>query len=182
MARVKIAVHGTKSLEKAFLELAEKVGNEESERVLEESLMEAAEPVRVHAQTLVRKKSGKTAKLIGLSRRLEPDQTPTAFTQLGFAQVFLGLPTRSLGVIIEFGTVQRFWTGAAARRRAKRLGQPARQVAPKSTGVMPAFPFMRPAWEAGKRGIVARFAPLLWSRVDKLGTEIGQKQMRTVGR
>lgn len=182
MPRVKIAVKGTKSLEKAFLELADKVGDAESERLIEEALIDATQPVLLHAQSIVRKKSGRTAQLIRLGRTLESNQRPTAFTQKGFAQVFFGLPTKSLGVIIEFGTVQRFWTGAAARSRAKRLGKAAPTVARKSTGVMPAFPFMRPAWEAGKEGIVHRFAPKLWDRIDKLATAIGVKQMRSLGR
>lgn len=178
MARdmVRVKIKGAKSLEEAFLEHAKNMSDREAQRFLEDAWVEAAGPIVTHAQSIVRKRSGKTATLIQASPVLARSQEPTPFTRKGFARAYIGLPTRSLGFIIEFGTTLRFWTAARERQRAKREKRAVREVAHKSTGRMPAFPFLRPSWEAGKFPLLERFAKVLWRRIEDDANRIGARQ------
>ncbi|HSH40541.1 MAG TPA: hypothetical protein VK973_00240, partial [Arenicellales bacterium] len=55
---------------------------------------------------------------------------------------------------------------------------PRRTKSGKSTGVMPAQPFMRPAWDAGKRQALSKFERLLWKEIDKSARNLAKRQAR----
>jgi hypothetical protein len=47
---------------------------------------------------------------------------------------------------------------------------------------MPAQPFLRPAWDAGKRGVLNEFGRLLWAEIDKAAKRQARKALRAAKR
>ena len=78
-------------------------------------------------------------------------------------EVFIGATAARFGIahLLEFGT---------GPRRQKTTG--------RSTGEMPAFPFMRPAWESGKRGVLRRFIKYLRVDIEKTAKRLAKRQAK----
>lgn len=164
---ITMRMKGVNPLAWAFAELALQMSDADMRDDLEEALVESAQPVVVDAQGRVRKKSLATMRTIMASRHLHKDHVPLPHTMQGFARAYVGAKAGSLGPIIEFGSGPRVWKGS--RKRV---------VAPKSTGRMPAFPFMRPAWDSGWRGILERFGRHWGKRLEARAAAIGIVQQR----
>lgn len=62
--------------------------------------------------------------------------------------------------LVEFGTEERVTKGGVNRGR------------------MPAQPFIRPAYDAGKLGVIDRLGQALWEQIDKARARIARKNAR----
>lgn len=76
------------------------------------------------------------------------------------ANVYIGPGPRGPGVQNEFG------------------GGPRKRKNGGSTGVMPAQPFLRPAWEAGKHKALDDFADALWVQIEKSARRLARRQAK----
>lgn len=164
---IKLQMRGWKELAKAMREL----GNDRTlKRGLRKSMLEAAEPIAKDARRRMKnRKSGKTAARIEASTTLSKRQRRGRRSAIQKAkafgvEVFVGPGPRGPGVLNEFGSVLR---------RTKKG---------KSTGIMPANPFMRPAWEAGKMQALETFSKKLWGYVEKAAERARRKQARAAGK
>ena len=52
----------------------------------------------------------------------------------------------------------------------------------KSTGHMPAFPFLRPAWDANKMAVVDLIGAELWSEIERAADRLGKKAAKAAAR
>lgn len=149
---------GGLDLEKALRDLGD---NKAIRRALTTALLTAAEPAAVDARNRARahRKTGETDEGIDVSTTLSRRQRKGRKTEgPASAMVYLGAKPRSAAVLGEFGTVARHTkTG-------------------KSTGSMPAHPFMRPAWEAHKQQILTDFSRLLWVTIEAEAKRLARKQ------
>jgi hypothetical protein len=157
---IKFSIEGADFLEAALRDLG---GSKEIRRVLGKTLLHAAEPVARDARSRARRKSGRMAEGIDvsatLSRRQRADEPRPGPDE---AQVFIGAKPIGPAVLEEFGTAERHWQSG------------------KSTGAQPAHPFMRPAWEAGKGGVLERFGKELWVFIELEAKRIARKQAKLI--
>jgi hypothetical protein len=153
-------IEGDDLLEAALRDLG---GSKEIRKVLAKTLLHSAEPVARDARSRARRRTGRMAEGIDVSTQLSRRQRsneprPTADE----AQAFIGAKPIGPAVLEEFGTVQRHWKSG------------------KSTGAQPAHPFMRPSWEAGKDGILARFGSEIWVFIELEAKRIARKQAKLI--
>jgi HK97 gp10 family phage protein len=118
---------------------------------LKEAALEAMEPVLARARQLVPVKSGRLKRSLGIQIRTE---------SRSYIDVRVGANLeRSLGEtgphahLVEFGTGPRYDKDG------------------RFVGVMPAEPFMRPAWDAESRNIEPRFQRVLAKALDRYARE-----------
>lgn len=137
------------------------LGNSKSIRkALTQALIEATEPAVEEAKNrlLPHSKSGRTiekiAVLKSLSRSQKRQNRPTGLDE---GAAYFGLEPGGPGLLIEFGTSPRRWKGG------------------KSTGQMPAFPFLRPTWEHQKMQILERFSAIIWKEIEKEAKRLERK-------
>lgn len=154
---------GGKDLERALLDLAD---SKAIKRAISKALLEAAEPTARKARALARRRSGRMAEGVEVSTTLSRRQRrgrgghtaargrfdPSA------AFVYIGAHPIGPAILAEFGTASRHWkTG-------------------KSTGAMPASPFLRPAWEEDKEKILRDFTRYLWVTIEAEAKRIARRQ------
>jgi HK97 gp10 family phage protein len=165
MARpvVTMKLHGAKELEAALNELPKRL----AKTTLRRALVKAAEPVKNDAAARAGAIRPGLAKSIALRPTLSRRQRKGRKKGPGEVEVFLGpsAARRGLAHLIEFGT---------GPRRQRTTG--------RYTGVMPARPFMRPAWEAGKHGIVDRLGKILWEEIKRAADRLAKRQAKKAGR
>ena len=73
------------------------------------------------------------------------------------------------------------YVGASPARTAhlKEFGTgPRKHKSGKSTGAMPADPFLRPAWEGGHRHALKEFSRLLWEGIEKAARRLAKRQAK----
>lgn len=171
-ALLQMDIIGAEELEAALRELAREAGSRTMNRTMERALMKAGQPVVDHARRLAPrgKETGKPhmADKIRISTSLSRRQRRLqGFGNRwhGVAKVYIGAGPRGPAVLAEFGTGPRQWkTG-------------------KSTGSMPAQPFMRPAWEANKFKVLRDFSRILWVEIEKAAKRARRRKARgTAGR
>ncbi len=136
-------------------------------RILKKALMEEAEPAAREARRLAPKgKTGRMADKINvsttLSRRQRAQRRKPNLKNGLVAEVFLGAGAKGPAHLIEFGTGLR------------------RHKSGKSTGYVPAHPYMRPAWEKWKFRILDRFAFRLWHEIERAAKRLAAKQKRSL--
>lgn len=151
---------GAEFLEQALRDLG---SDPDVRKALGDSMLQAAEPMAKAARAKVRR--GKTLRLeesIDVSKTLSRRQRSQAHTRTGptEATVYVGPKPVGAGVLLEFGTTLRHW----------RTG--------KSTGHVPAFPFMRPAFEETKFQVIDLFGKLLWINIEKAAKRIARRQTK----
>lgn len=76
------------------------------------------------------------------------------------AHVFIGAAPRGPAVLTEFGTGPRFTKSG------------------KFTGAAPAQPFMRPAWEMHKHGILQSYSKNIWIQIEKSAKRLARRQAK----
>lgn len=150
-------IEGAESLEAALLALGQ---DKEVRKALTEAMVIAAEPM---AKAMRARAIPRVAETIDVSATLSRRQKREAGRRDASATsslVYVGPKPRGLGVIEEFGTVNRHWkTG-------------------KSTGSTAARPFARPGFEQEKEGTITRFGRILWVTIAKAAARIAAKQQK----
>lgn len=139
---------------------------------LRRALLQAGAPVAAAAAALAPRSRRTTGKphmadkisvSATLSRRQRTGQEGWA-TRDTEARVYIGASPRGPAVLAEFGT----------RARHQKNG--------KSTGAMPATPFMRPAWEAGKEKVLDDFERLLWIQIQKSAERLARRTAKAAAK
>lgn len=141
-------------------------------RAIDKALLIAAEPTAKRARALAPRLTGRMAEGVDVSTTLSRRQRSGKGGHVAargnydpFASfVYIGAHPMGPAVLAEFGTTSR----------NTKTG--------KSTGAMPAHPFMRPAWEEGKFQILETFQKLLWVTIEMEAKRIAKKQARLIAK
>jgi HK97 gp10 family phage protein len=158
-------------ISRALTELQKEVGDDGMERSIQRSLIKASAPIVEHAQRLAPRNEDNGGKP-HMADKIKVSTTLSRRQRRGFrgrkkgeVYAYIGAGPRGPAVLAEFGTQMRRW------RRGK------------STGRMPATPFMRPAWEAGKEKLLDDFSAALWVDIEKAVRRARRRAQRgTTGR
>lgn len=120
-----------------------------AKNVMKRVLMQAGQPVADQAESLAPVKTGRLQKAIGLGSKLTRRQKSTSPKQSA-VEVYIGVG-RSLpqGVFQEFGTINN---------------------GPQ--------PFLRPAWDSNKMGVLEKIKDLTWTEIKKAAERIARKTAR----
>jgi hypothetical protein len=160
-----IDIPGADALEAALRELGEAV---EIRKTLSASLMEAAEPMAKAARAGAPRKTGRMYETIDvaktLSRRQRRQANKYAADNPTNATVFIGAKPIGPSILLEFGTTARHWKSG------------------KSTGSVPARPFMRPAFEGEKLTVLDLLGKLIWIQIEKAAKRIARKTAKAGGK
>jgi hypothetical protein len=156
---ISIEIPGAEALEAALRELGEAV---EIRKTLSKALMEAAEPMAKAARAgAPRGATGRLYESIDvaktLSRRQRQQANRYAADNPTNATVYVGAKPIGPSILLEFGTTARHWKSG------------------KSTGSVPARPFMRPAFESEKMGALDLLGKLIWIQIEKAAARIARK-------
>jgi HK97 gp10 family phage protein len=162
-------IEGFEELEAALRELGDAKA---IKRTIKAALLEAAEPTAKMARSLAARKTGDLAEGVDvsttLSRRQKSGRGGHVRARGRFdpfaAFVYIGAHPMGPAVLAEFGT----------QKRQTKTG--------KSTGAMPAKPFMRPAWEANKMQILRDFQKYLWVTIEMEAKRIARRQARLLAK
>lgn len=156
---------GAKELEQALRDLGQdRLIKATLKRALVQVAKPAAQDAQLRAQALFQgtgRMASKIAVSTTLSRRQRRGRGHVGANNE--ATVYIGAAPRGPAVLMEFGT------------------GPRRTKTGKSTGSVPAAPFMRPAWEAHKNKILEDFGQELWKQIAKSATRLGRRQMKAAG-
>lgn len=135
-------VSGDKELAEAFEQLPKAVGNQ----VLRTAARKALKPVEDVAKSMVETDEGELRDSITISTRLSNRQR-RMFGRRGDVVVHAGPshPKGAHGVLVEFGSGPRY---------QKSTG--------RYVGVMPAKPFMRPAWDQNRHRVLEIMRTEIW--------------------
>ena len=139
---------------------------------IKRALKKAAEPAEKTAQRLAPrgKETGKPHMAdkvrvsTTLSKRQRRQQGFGAHrgNPLNVAVVYIGAGPRGPAVLAEFGT------------------GPRKHKSGKSTGMMPATPFMRTAWEQHKHQILRDFTKELWNQIERSAKRLARRQAKLI--
>lgn len=162
---LRMKFEGFAEVEAALRELGD---NAAIKRAIKSALLHAAEPTARMARSMAPRKSGRLAEGVDVSTTLSRRQKSGKGGHVAargrfdpFAVfVYIGAHPMGPAVLAEFGTQQRHWKNG------------------KSTGAMPAHPFMRPAWEANKFQILADFSKYIWVTIELEAKRLARKQAR----
>lgn len=156
---------GAKELEKALRELGQdRLIKATMKRALLQVAKPAAQDAQLRAQALFHG-TGRMAAKIAVSTTLSRRQRRGRGYRgdSNEATVYIGAAPKGPAVLMEFGT------------------GPRRDKHGRSTGSVPAQPFMRPAWEAHRNKILQDFGAELWKQIAKSATRLGRRQMKAAG-
>jgi HK97 gp10 family phage protein len=118
--------------------------------VLRRALTKAAKPVQEAMEARAPRDSGWTAGSIAVSNTLNPaNRSDQKKEGKSFAEVYVGSTRGSAGILQEWGTYK-----------------------------MPAQPYMRPAWDATKGGVMVTFGRELKNELDKAAARAAKKAAR----
>lgn len=144
MARqyVSFQVSGQKELARLFEQLPKSL----TDGVLRQTASKAVKPVAEVARNMVPKDESDLAESITVSTRLSKRQK-RMFSRKGDVVVHAGpsQPRGSHGILVEFGTGARYHKATG-----------------RYVGVMPARPFMRPAWDANASQVLHIMRTEIW--------------------
>lgn len=162
-------MEGADDLENALRSLGD---SSAIKRAIKRALLIAAEPTARAARAGAPRKSGRMAEGVDVSTTLSRRQRSGGGGHVAargrfdpFATfVYIGAHPMGPAVLAEFGSQERHWKNG------------------KSTGSMPAHPFMRPAWEAGKFQILETFKKLLWVTIEEEAKKLARKQAKLLAK
>lgn len=142
----KFNVQGEKELSMMFAQLPKALGDQ----VLRNTARKAVKPVEQMAESLVAKDESELAQSITTSTRLSKRQKHL-FGRKGDVVVHVGPshPKGAHGHLVEFGSGPRFHESG------------------RYVGVMPARPFMRPAWDANRGHVLKTMQTEIWNELVK---------------
>ncbi|CAN5480509.1 HK97 gp10 family phage protein [soil metagenome] len=160
---VKMTLTGAKELEAALRALPDRI----TANVVQRALMKAGEPIAADARARAPVRSGRLRDRITVAKTLSKRQRRGRGKWKGAVEAFIGASPARHAHLVEFGTGPRV---------SKKTG--------KSSGEMPAHPFMRPAWEAGKDKLLNDLGELLWAEIERAAKSLARraKRVRRIGR
>ena len=134
---------------------------------LDRVLKQVAEPIRLDAESKVRRKTGRTAEKIKIAKTVSRRQRGSEPVRDGpwVRVLYIGATPGRVAHLLEFGTHERRTHGGGKRR-------PVRDA---SRGAARPFPFMRPAWDAGKDNALAEFGRLLGIEVERTAARYAKR-------
>ena len=147
----KMTLHGAKELEKALLDLPKRIAKTAVRRGIVKLLQQVADD----AQARVPVRSGRLKEKIAVRPQLSRRQKRGRAKDKGLIEAFVGATPARHAHLVEFGTGPRM----------QRNG--------KSTGAMPAQPFLRPAWDGAKGKLVDELGQVLWDEIEKAAPSRG---------
>lgn len=164
---LRLELQGWQDLEAALRELG---SSKAIRKAISSALLKAGEPTAKQARAMAPRKSGEMAEGIDISTTLSRRQRAGRGGHVSArgrfdpfaAFVYIGAHPMGPAVLAEFGTQERHWRNG------------------KSTGAMPAHPFMRPAWEANKFQILDNFGKYLWVTIEAEAKRIARKQAKLI--
>lgn len=141
-----------------------------ADSALDRVLKAVAEPVAEDARGKVRKKTGRTAEKIKIATSVSRRQRSSEPIQKSqFVRVlYIGATPGRVAHLLEFGTHERFTKGRGKRR----------PVMHANRGSERPFPFMRPAWDAGKDRMLSEFGRLLGVEVEATAARLAKRLAR----
>ena len=157
-------VEGLKELQDALLRLPKQTGK----RVVRKILKKALEPVARTARSIVSKQStdsGNLAKSIDISTRLARNQRRSGAVHAGDLSAYVGSTPERHAHLVEFGT-----------------GPRVQRTTGRSTGSMPAAPFMRPAWKQNKSKVLQQFGDMLGTEIERAAARLAKRQAKGTSR
>lgn len=155
----KMELTGARELEAALRELPKRIGK----AAIRRALKKVAQPIEADAkQRAAQIKHGLGERGVSISTRVSRRQKRGRRVDKNTVHLFIGAHSarRGLAHIIEFGTGPRHHKSG------------------KSTGRMPAQPFMRPAWEAHKHQLLPALGRELWTEVDKAAQRLAKRRAK----
>ena len=142
-----LKLEGVKDLDKALKAMATTTAKGTARRAMQKALEPVAEAARAGAP----RASGKLIESIGVSAKLTKRQAKLSRKAVGKDELTMHVgATGRHAHLVEFGTGPRYH---------KKSG--------KFVGVMPPQPFMRPAWDANRQGVLGSLADHLSSEISK---------------
>lgn len=144
----------------AFRELGKRL----TKGVVQRALLKAVRPVEEDAKTRVRVRRGNVKRRIAVSTKLSRRQKRAAKASgkgKPLVEIYVGAAPARHAHLLEFGT---------GPRRHKKSG--------KSTGSMPPFPFMRPAWDGNKDRVLATFGKEMWIEIEKAAKRLARRNAK----
>lgn len=177
---ISLAFPNARAIERALHDLAEYAGSRTAKASMKRGLRNSAQPVVVMAKRLAPRadhplvqkgkvvQPGTMASKIqvsyGITKRQKRSRSPLTTKDEGESvAVYVGLPARGPGVLIEWGTGPRYTKAGSYR------------------GMGPAIPFMRPAWEANKTKVLDDFAKALWEDIRKTAERARRRHAKKGG-
>lgn len=152
MARQIIRVVGARELEKALNELGVRV----AKRIVRRGWKRAAQRVVDHARSLAPARLGYLRRSIGFTTQTLRSVRRRRIQRKGDVVGFVGpnyAPRK--GAFARYAHLVEFGTG------------PRRHRSGRSVGAMPARPFMRPAWEANRHGVLEDFTRMVVEELER---------------
>lgn len=158
----RMKLEGAKELEAALRELPHRL----QKSTIRRALIKAGEPIVADARSRVPVESGRLQRVIQIATRLSRRQRRTRAkgANKGQVDVYIGAAPARYAHLVEFGS------------------GPRRTKTGKSTGQMPAHPFLRPAWEAGKVKALQDFSRLLWIEIEKSAKRLAKRKAKKAGK
>jgi HK97 gp10 family phage protein len=150
-----VTISGHKELMEAFEELPKSVGDQ----VLRAAARKALKPVETSAKSYVPKDEGRLERSIGISTQLSKRQKRLN-PKKGDVVVYVGprYKAGAHGHLVEFGTGPRF-----------------QKATGKYVGIMPARPFMRPAWDANKDRVLETMRLEIWNKLKSTAKRLAKR-------
>jgi HK97 gp10 family phage protein len=144
----RMELRGAKELEAALRELPKRIGK----AAIRRALKKVAQPIAEDAKARVAVSSGRLQRRIQVATTLSKRQRRSRArgADPNRVDVYIGAAPARHAHLVEFGS---------GPRRHKKTR--------KSVGTMPAQPFLRPAWDAGKHQALDQLERLLWQEIDK---------------
>lgn len=156
---LRMEIIDAKELERALRELGQ---DRLIKATMKRALLKVGQPIAEHASRLAPR--GKDPDKPRMADKIRVSTTLSKRQRRGRrrsdpteAVVYIGAGPRGPGVLAEFGTGHRTWKNG------------------KSTGSMPAQPFMRPAWEAGKDKALRDFSRELWDQIERSARRLAKR-------
>lgn len=160
---ITVAFPNAEAISNAFRELQKYAGTRTAKNAMQRSLLKVSQPCVMLAESLAPRAeeiihrygrdilpgsfAGKIKVSALLSKR-QMRQNKMTRTGPNDAIVFIGSNPARLGVLIEFGSGPRYTKKTHAYR-----------------GMMPAHPFMRPAWDQSKTKMLDDLSKELWNQI-----------------
>lgn len=157
----KVHILGLRETQQALRKLPDST----AKNILRRILRRRGQPIADKAKSLVRTDEQDLKKSIAVSPKLSKNQKRKHRKQHpDDVEMFVGAGPHPSAIWNEFGTGERH------------------QSSGKSVGRITPQPFMRPAWDAKKRGVLDGIRSDLWSEIKKSAARLARKAQRAANR
>jgi hypothetical protein len=135
---------------------------------LDRVLRQVAEPILQDAAARVRRRTGRTAAKLTISKSLSARQKGSEPLRDGPWErvLYIGAKPGRVAHLLEFGTRHRATRGGGRKRPGMK---------PANRGSAQPLPFMRPAWDTGKDRALAEFGRILGIEVERTAARLAKR-------